>query len=416
MRISIVTPTYNSARFLNKYFKSFDNIDKSISIEFIFIDNCSTDNTLEIITNYSSNSRHKIIINSSKDSGPAQAINKGFKLSNYEIIGWLNSDDLYSHGAIKRAFRTFNDNPKLTFIYGCGRNIDEFGNDLGLFPSLPPSSILTNFQKGNFVCQPSIFFRKEILQEVGYLNEDLKTAFDFDWFIRIFKRASRKNIKFIDNLQAYSVLHDQCITRSMRRIIAIESMKTLHSHFGYADSHWVVTYVNELYAQYPFQESRNSLLSQVKKFIEDVKDYLKKEDLLFLINFYKQDKRLLFSRDNLFISVESDGWVSKNLIIKFRKSTLEAKKITLKCSIRWPKNMTSKNLILKITNFDGDENKVSIPSSNDFILNLEIPEAPLGSFLLWKIRTNQFFEPFKYIKNSSDSRKLSYQVIDVLIE
>ena len=120
-----------------------------------------------------------------------------------EIIGWINSDDYYADGAIDRVSDLFKQDPNLMMVYGLAQHVNLFGEVLGFYPTLPPSTSTDAFRDGNFVCQPTIFFRKELLSQVGLLDESLKTAFDFDWLIRIFKSLLPRQIGYINQIQAY---------------------------------------------------------------------------------------------------------------------------------------------------------------------------------------------------------------------
>src|SRR5882762_2861563 len=95
MRISIITPSFNQGKFIEDAIQSV-LIQNYPDIEHIVIDNCSTDNTMEVLKKYP----HLKWI-SAKDRGQSDALNKGFDLATGEIIGWLNCDDFYLPGAFQ---------------------------------------------------------------------------------------------------------------------------------------------------------------------------------------------------------------------------------------------------------------------------------------------------------------------------
>ena len=120
--VTIITPSYNQGRFIRETIESVLNQDYE-NIEYIIVDGQSTDETLKIIKQYNG----KLSYISEKDNGQSDAINKGFKMAHGEIVAWLNSDDVYEPGCIKRAVREFEKNSRLGLIYGDGYILDEQG-------------------------------------------------------------------------------------------------------------------------------------------------------------------------------------------------------------------------------------------------------------------------------------------------
>jgi hypothetical protein len=112
---------------------------------------------------------------------------------------------------------------------------------------LQPSTPISQFAEGCFICQPTVFARRTLWQLLGPLDEQLKAAFDFDYWLRAFA-AFPGRIGFVDAVQAHSRLHAGCITVRMRRTVALEGMQVLARHFGGAPKEWLLTYANELLA------------------------------------------------------------------------------------------------------------------------------------------------------------------------
>ena len=112
MRFSIITPNYNSGRFLAETLRSVisqvDNGDNGIELEYIVVDGGSTDNSQEIIQQYAGDITHAVI---EPDTGPANAINKGLRLATGDVIAWLNADDLYYPGTLRRVQRALECRP-----------------------------------------------------------------------------------------------------------------------------------------------------------------------------------------------------------------------------------------------------------------------------------------------------------------
>ena len=112
---------------------------------------------------------------------------------------------------------------------------------------------------------------------LGKFDEDLKTAFDFDYWLRAFARFSGR-IGFVDAVQAQSRLHADCITLRLRRTVMLEGMQLLARHLGHAPKEWLLTYVNELLALPPRQRNVGDLKTHVDETLALAKPWLRAED------------------------------------------------------------------------------------------------------------------------------------------
>lgn len=179
--VSIVTPSFNQAQFIEQTILSVRNQDYP-NIEHIIIDGGSTDGTLDVLKEYSDS----ITWVSEPDEGQSQAINKGFALSKGEIIGWINSDDYYLPGAVSMAVNALTSDPSIDAIYGYCAKVDEAGNTTEILKS-PEFDRKVLFSNPCIIHQPTVFFRKSLLDKVGFLDESLHYAMDFDLWIRMAK-------------------------------------------------------------------------------------------------------------------------------------------------------------------------------------------------------------------------------------
>ena len=150
------------------------------------MDGGSTDGTVEILREYS----EKVIWRSEKDEGQTHAINKGLRIATGEIVAYLNSDDTYEPGALSRVVEYFDANPAIRWAYGKCRIIDEDDNEIRkaitLYKNLLSRSY--SFRKllsENFICQPATFWRRELLEEIGYLDEDEGFCMDYEFWLRV---------------------------------------------------------------------------------------------------------------------------------------------------------------------------------------------------------------------------------------
>ena len=129
--VSIVTPSYNQARYLEYTIRSVMEQDYP-NIEYIIVDGGSNDGSAEIIRRYSERLAWWV---SEKDHGQTDAINKGFAHARGEILAWLNSDDTYEINAVREAVAFLREQPQVGLVYGDANFIDENGHMIGRFPA-----------------------------------------------------------------------------------------------------------------------------------------------------------------------------------------------------------------------------------------------------------------------------------------
>jgi len=187
-KISIVTVSYNQVEFIETNIKSVI-AQNYPNIEHIIIDAGSTDGTLDILQKYDA----YLNWTSEPDKGQSDGLNKGFKKASGEIIAWVNSDDALHENALYEVAKFFKENPDEIAVVGDQMIIDEEDNFIKVVESCPYSyDYLLNHAKG--ITQNSTFFKKEVFEKIGYLDESLHYAMDHDLFIRI---ASIKNMPYI---------------------------------------------------------------------------------------------------------------------------------------------------------------------------------------------------------------------------
>lgn len=179
-KISVITPSFNQGKYLEETILSVINQNYP-NLEYIIIDGGSTDNSLEIIKKYE---RHLAYWVSEKDAGQSDAINKGFKRSTGEIICWLNSDDILIKNAFREIVKYFDDNSTMDVVNGYLLMINEHSNILSNHFILAPKKWYA--RRGiYYVAQPSMFWRRRVLDRVGLLREDFHASMDKDFLIRI---------------------------------------------------------------------------------------------------------------------------------------------------------------------------------------------------------------------------------------
>ncbi|MBI2333897.1 MAG: glycosyltransferase [Chloroflexi bacterium] len=181
--VSIITPSYNQAKYLERTILSVLNQDYP-RIEYIVMDGASTDGSVEIIKKYAERLAYWT---SEKDKGQAAAINKGFARATGEIIAWLNSDDYYLPGTVGVAVKVFEENPDAVLVYGNMLAVDENGatfNTLN-YKQLTLDDLLC-FQ---IIGQPAVFMRRSALQKTNGLDPTFHFLLDHLLWIQIAKHG-----------------------------------------------------------------------------------------------------------------------------------------------------------------------------------------------------------------------------------
>lgn len=260
--VSVVMPSMNQPEFIDEAITSVLSQDYP-NIELIVADGGSRQDTLDILARRQQQDR-RLRYFSRPDRGPAHALNDAMDAVRGTVIGWLNSDDLYAPGAVSRAMAVLMEQPRLLMVYGHGQHIDEHCTPIGDYPTLPPSTPVSRFNEGCFICQPTMFFRRSARILLGTLDEKLKAAFDFEYWLRAFC-AFPDRIGFVDQVQALSRLHDGCITMRLRRTVALEGMQVLARHLGSAPKEWLLTYADELIAQ----DARESGVEDIRAHLQE---------------------------------------------------------------------------------------------------------------------------------------------------
>jgi glycosyltransferase involved in cell wall biosynthesis len=184
-KVSIITPTYNQGEFVEDAIRSVVSQTYK-NIEFIIIDNNSTDNTEEIVRKYIG--KHNIKYIRENDSGQAEAINKGLDMSEGQIVCWLNSDDyFYDENVIAKVVNIFKGKKDIDIIFGIGFFSENHGKIIN------SKTINRKLLKNKYwdylyqILQPSTFWKKNQLR----LNPKYNYVLDWDYFRRMLKMGFR---------------------------------------------------------------------------------------------------------------------------------------------------------------------------------------------------------------------------------
>lgn len=179
--VTIVTPSFNQGQFVEETILSVLNQTYS-NIEYIFVDGGSTDGTMDIVEKY--RDRIDVIIHE-KDKGQADAINKGFKIAKGELVGWLNSDDLFYPDCVEKIVELYLSNKNGAIYYHSFNNmIDSDGGLLKTYQRIIPDRsylLKTNYN----VIQMGSFYQRNLVEKVDYLDISNHYCMDLDLWLNL---------------------------------------------------------------------------------------------------------------------------------------------------------------------------------------------------------------------------------------
>lgn len=178
--VSIITPVLNQASYIGSTIDSVLSQDYS-NLEYRIIDGGSTDGTVEILQSY----KERFHWISESDRGQSDAINKGFRQARGEILAWLNGDDIFYPQAVSNAVSALQINPSIGAVYGDCDYIDSNGEFVSRYPVRPYDYDDLVLNNEDYIPQPTVFFRRQVIENIGYLNPSLHYALDYDYWLRL---------------------------------------------------------------------------------------------------------------------------------------------------------------------------------------------------------------------------------------
>jgi hypothetical protein len=148
-------------------------------------------------------------------------------MSGGQILGWLNSDDTYQAGAVKKIVNFFLCNPHISVVYGQCDYIDKYGHFIRAYPARKFDFLELIRTSDNFIPQPAVFFRKQVLNAVGYLDESLHYVMDLDYWMKI---GLQYHMAFFPVKVAMLRLHE--MAKSIGKMIGFaEEFIQIYQHF-----------------------------------------------------------------------------------------------------------------------------------------------------------------------------------------
>jgi glycosyltransferase len=190
MKLSIITVVYNNERTITDAIESVLGQTYK-NIEYIVIDGSSTDGTLDRITPYRGDIHHFV---SEKDKGIYDAMNKGLALATGDVIGILNSDDVYADDQVlESVMQLFQHDATLDMVYGdlVYVRADDLSQVVRTWASAPYYD--NYFEDGHVPPHPSLFLKRNVYQQAGLFNTEMKLAADYELMLRVFKKYHFKS-------------------------------------------------------------------------------------------------------------------------------------------------------------------------------------------------------------------------------
>ncbi len=224
--VTVVTPSFEQGRFIGETLRSVAEQDYP-HIEHLVLDAGSRDETHDVLRAHAQ--RHpRMSWVAEPDRGQSDAINKGFRRARGSIIAWLNADDVYTPGAVRAAVEALEARPDAGLVYGHGDIIDEAGNRTGPYAGWEPFHLWRLIHGLDFVLQPATFFRRQLVLDIGGLDEDLNWSMDWDLWIRL---ASVAEVVELDQVLAQAREHGDAKTATggWRRIRELARLAKRHA-------------------------------------------------------------------------------------------------------------------------------------------------------------------------------------------
>ena len=206
--ISVITPSFNQGEFIEQTIRSV-LLQNYPRFEYFVMDGGSNDNTKSVLEKYSSWITEW---KSETDNGQSHAINKGFAKSSGDIVAWINADDIYLPNTFLSVIKAAIEYPSAGFFYGHWSEINSEGIVQATVSSRAPTVLNLLRSVKSYIAQPTLFFRKAALEEVGFVDENLHMVMDFELLLRLLSKYQPAQV---NNILASYRVHPDTKTNTM---------------------------------------------------------------------------------------------------------------------------------------------------------------------------------------------------------
>ena len=227
LRLSVVTASFNAVGTVGRTLESIRGQGWP-NLQMICIDGGSTDGTVQAIRGYGEFVDYLV---SESDRGVADAINKGFRVADGDVLCWLNADDEFAPGAVAHVMELFERHPEVDVVTGGCRRVYADGSEA---VTQVPAGFERRMALKNEIEQPSTFWRAAVHRRAGELDESYRLAFDWEWW----NRLSRAGARWLTTPQVLSVYYftESNLTSNAGERVIDEMYRVTKT---YADSAWI---------------------------------------------------------------------------------------------------------------------------------------------------------------------------------
>jgi hypothetical protein len=403
--LSVVMPTRNQAGFIRSAVHSV-LVQEEVA-ELVVADGASTDGTPDVLRELAAAHPGRLHWVSEPDAGPADAVNRAVARARGDVIGWLNSDDVYTPGAAARALQALAADPHRVLVYGEGDHVDEHGARIDRYPTQGPDTPLAAWADGCPVCQPTAFFRRDTFLALGGLDVTLRTAFDYEFWLRVWKSHPGR-IGFVPQEQALSRLHAGGITLRMREQVAMEGLQVVHRHIGPAPVHWLLTYATEALAQCPFEADPMAVRERLLQLAEQARAWLVPDGVAEFRRRLAAHRGWQLARPGFVAAVHADGWAPALLELRLRQPERPWRHLRL-----WGRHASPRGGPLQLALVDAEGQvawRGGVGANGPLNAVLPLPASAPGAALRLTLRSEPVFVPAALDARSGDRRELAFQL------
>jgi hypothetical protein len=382
--VTVVTPSYNQGHFIRATIESVLSQDYP-HVEYIVMDGGSTDQTASVVKDYAS----RLTFISEKDRGQSHAINKGFRMAKGSILAWLNSDDLYLPGSIGTAVEAFRCNPAAGAVYGEGYLIDYSGEKSIRFPCTETFNLWKLAHLSDYILQQTVYFRKDVLDEVGILDEDLHYTMDWDLLIRIGMKYPLEHIpEYMGCLREYPEAKSSA--GGERRIRELGAM--LQRHTGMRISPGYVVYGLDTYHRIWCRKVEQLLTPRLRPVSAKLQSAIRLCAGLIIGSTIRNSQGL-----------QPDGWAGR--LLRYMLPPGTGPLVIEGFLPGWDSFRGQK---LRVEANGQSLGRFDLPFG-DFRLAIQLPPELQGQVLRLRIRASRWFMPGR-LASTGDWRRLAYQL------